>query len=511
MKKNEFIIGTHYYGNGSPINMWSTIDVNTLRRDLTQIESEGFNSIVLLIPWSGFQPDMNKFELNKKYIKLLRNIRVICEELNLKLIFRIGYLWDSTPSEKPTYMRFMNIAMDRKVMKSWSWFLKAIYNEVKVYQCYSFSFISWEDFYWPIYRHYQNVKNASDLNAFMYESGLQNYLLEMNSYMKLIDKDFEIDTSELPKESSKWYSLYTNFYDNFILRKIVDLSCISFPDLEVELRVDAEWSESKESTKSFHFWSQNYYNAKLPVIYYHANIAKKHDSVMTPNEATFHLSSLLDRYASMRDLGQNKPFVDQLNYFDDTYAKWGTVNVENSRLYAENMFTILQKMSSGYAIWGYRDWRKNIVHNPYFYLGSEGWIISKNVIFSKNSVVMKDDSSMSQKIPHLALDEGERHMYLKGNVEGESAEINLEVLYNSGQSTKKTLKLENGFFQKIRLEEKNRINGTTVSVAKGKVVFDEISIKGRVFSQGFATYDGELTEIGTRLVELQQEYKRENT
>ncbi|PRO71950.1 hypothetical protein C6Y40_19265 [Alteromonas alba] len=498
---NKIRIGTHIFGKGSPINMWSTIVSEEIESDLDEVKSLGFDNVVLLIPWSCFQTNIYKAELDKEYLARLKKIFTVADEKELKVILRIGYLWDSTPSNMFTYERFMKLPYDYEIKKQWCWFLKALYQQVKQYKSFSLAFISWEDFYWPIYRHYPNVKNDHDLLPFLQGSGFLEYINELKVLSLL--GDINLDTSDyknLLSSDSGLYSFFTHYYDNVIMRKILDMSAMSFPNVEYEYRVDPEWIKDGK-TISYHNWNTNFYKSTLPVIYYHSNIGTKPSNVMNTTQANYHLKSLLERYAPMRRLGQKLPFIDQLNFFDDTYANWGSIDVEHDDEYAEKVFETLSKFSSGYAIWGLRDWRKNIAHNPVFERYDEGWVIDGSYSCDKNKLILKSQCKISQAIPHLALDEGERFVFIEG-FSNSSAKVTVSI----NEDFTKSFEIPNGnFSEEIKIPESGRISNVELNLQNGMTI-NEISVFGRSFSQGFADSSGNLYPIAKRLVELQNEY-----
>lgn len=499
--KKDFIIGTHYFGDGSPINMWSTLDPKKYDAYLREIEGFGFNNVVLLIPWASFHPDVSSRALDSDYVDKLVRFLESAATKNISVILRVGYLWDSTPDVMHTYERFSKIPFDNNILASWSWFLKSIYNVVCKYESFKFAFTSWEDFYWPIYRHYTNVKSESVLRQFMYDTGLLEYLNGFHSIASTASYDIDMgDLKGILNPQSRWYSAYTNYYDNIILRRILDISAMSFPGVSYEYRVDPEWLRIDDRV-SYHDWNTNFFKSNIPVIYYHANIGVRSNSVMNINQATNHLKSLIGRFSPMKRLGQPLPFVDQFNFFDDTYAQWGGIEINDNKEYAKKVFNVMRNTSSGYAIWGYKDWRKDIVHNPIFKRGTEGWTIEGDYTFDHDELIIKGLCSVEQKIGHLALDEGERYVLVKGSSLVKT-EITLKVTVDGNVET--AIEESLGEFElNIDISPKGRVENLSI-LFDGEIKITQLSILGRSFSQGFASDKGELTPVAEELVKLQK-------
>lgn len=503
MKKIK--IGTHIFGRGSPINMWSTVVLDEIEDNIDNVIALGFESIVLLIPWSCFQPDVYRTVLDDEYMIRLKKLLSIAQQKNVKVILRIGYLWDSTPSNMFTYERFMRLPFDTTIKKNWCWFLKALFAEVKDYNSFDFAFLSWEDFYWPIYRHYSNVKNDEELLPFLHGSGLWDHFSEMKYLSTYTEEKIEIaDYQEMLDPNSDNYGFYTNYYDNIILRKIIDISAMSFPGIEFEYRVDPEWIKSEHHV-SYHNWNTNFYKSCLPVIYYHSNIGTKPSNVMDTKQAIYHLKSLLERYSPMKRLGQKLPYIDQLNFFDDTYAEWGKIDNLKEEEYAELIFDTLTKFSSGYAIWGLKDWRKNIIHNPVFERNTEGWVISGNCKIEGNTLTINGKAEIYQEIPHLALENGERFLLLSG----EATSDQVVTFTVNNLPPQEVLITEGEFLVREAIAEEGRVSSLKIVVSTD-IRISEISIFGRSFSQGFSNESGNLYPVAHRLVELQKKYLLNN-
>ncbi len=51
----EYLKSVTYFGDAWPINYWGTEDDN-MGTNFARIKADGFNSIILVIPWREFQP-----------------------------------------------------------------------------------------------------------------------------------------------------------------------------------------------------------------------------------------------------------------------------------------------------------------------------------------------------------------------------------------------------------------------------------------------------------------------
>jgi len=509
-RKDIFAIAAYYFGNGSPLNMWSSIDESSLDGDLANLKDLGFNAIALLIPWSGFQRRLGTHELNPDYITKLRKIFDLCQSLKLGVILRLGYLWDSTSCDEPTYHRFRRIPLEEDILHEWLWFLKAMYAEANR-PCHLFSFLSWEDFYWPIFRHYASTGCKEEVAAFLRACGYSDYIsrftriLERHHCEEVFDG---VKPDEVPEKASAWYALYSHFYDTNIFKPIVDLSCIVFPGLSVEARVDTEWVRTLAETQTFYFWNTNYFSADRPIVYYHACIGNRTTCAMSEDEAVCHLASLLDRYGSMRRIGQKLPFVSQFNYVDNTCDDWATIAVKDGERLAQKFFEVLRKLSSGYAIWGVRDWRPDVVHNPFFLHGDDGWQATGDSSIEQGRVLLSNGGCISQQIRHLALPDSERLLRVKGRSNTPTS-LSVTIGYTRPEEKCHTfhIKVRGPFSVHQRLPENGRISSIGIQ-ADGEVELTEVRVLGKLLSQGFLNERGQPSSIARGLVKLQRRFNR---
>lgn len=491
--KDNFIYGTHFFGCGSPINFWGAITPECIDSYFKRFHDQAFNNIIILIPWTAFQRDIENKNLCEKNVRNLKKILDSAKENDLEVIFRIGFLWDSTPTNMFNFERYKKIAIDDQIMDSWIWFIKEIHRIIESHEAYNFSFISWEDFYWPIYRFYQEVSELDVKYDFFEKTGFYEYLKKFSG-TDLADCQQNLD-------HDAWKTMFTEYYDNFILKRIVNISCSSFENLQVEIRVDPEWLPN-DSGKTFYDWNPNYYKSDSVILYYHSNIGVDSSITMSEDYAIRHISSLIDRYSPMTNLGQKKPFIDQLNFHDDTYSEWGKVNAGDE--YAVRLFRVLKEKTSGYAIWGYEDWRKNIIHNPFFENGLEGWDCSSGHALIDKGISLPPGGEIKQAIPHLQLDEGERSVKFVG-YSGGTAAVRIEVKVGH-EIQEFDFEVDNKFEKKIQLKEKGPINSISINInesCQSNLNIFEVSVLGRSFSQGFSSESGELTKIGKKLVEMQ--------
>ena len=56
-ERPDYVRATHYFGDGWALNFLQIVDSASLKRDMAQIVEDGFNTVILVIPWRGLQTD----------------------------------------------------------------------------------------------------------------------------------------------------------------------------------------------------------------------------------------------------------------------------------------------------------------------------------------------------------------------------------------------------------------------------------------------------------------------
>lgn len=50
-----YVRAAHYFGDSHPINFWESFDASRVDTDLDLIHSLGFNTVIFVVLWRGFQ------------------------------------------------------------------------------------------------------------------------------------------------------------------------------------------------------------------------------------------------------------------------------------------------------------------------------------------------------------------------------------------------------------------------------------------------------------------------
>ena len=91
--ENGYLKSATYYSDEWVINFWNS-ESNHMEEELKQIAEDGFNSIILVVPWREFQPSMNPQRYNDiDWIKFA-HVMEAAQRQYLKVMLRGCYTWD---------------------------------------------------------------------------------------------------------------------------------------------------------------------------------------------------------------------------------------------------------------------------------------------------------------------------------------------------------------------------------------------------------------------------------
>ncbi|MBF0122426.1 MAG: hypothetical protein HQL21_03320 [Candidatus Omnitrophica bacterium] len=365
------IIATHFFGDGCSIDFWSCLNIDRADILLDEIKTIGFNTIIILIPWTGFQIDVEPIVYYDEYFELLEQLLEKAFNKNLQVIFRVGYAYDHGVASR---LRKGNLDLffHPAGMSAWREYLRKLWSLTKGYKNFLGGFITWEDFFLLEFTHHpleQRVKYAHGI-------GYQAYLrgrLTLKEVSDIYQKHFN-SFDEVPIPSLGTYSLkiFCEFWDSFLVDYLYKESVSLFPRLSMEVRVDAERISENEYAshdKTFDI------NEKSPVtfIYYSPAWGARNDGSAELSD------SLLERMryllAKVRESTDNHIFVDQFNFVDNTplFEKNTTIKAEEIPEFLNGSARILKESTIGYGLWTFKDVRINVIRNGSFERAYPAW------------------------------------------------------------------------------------------------------------------------------------------
>ena len=145
-EKPKILKSATYFGDEWVMNFWNS-EMDDLEADMEQIRKDGFNSIIVAIPWREFQPQMDPVGYNAHALAQLDNVMEAAKEAGLWVSLRVGYTWDYYEDGTDVRDRYRNLPGDERLLAAWDDYVKTIYERANAHGNLYGGFITWEDFW----------------------------------------------------------------------------------------------------------------------------------------------------------------------------------------------------------------------------------------------------------------------------------------------------------------------------------------------------------------------------
>ena len=238
----SYLKAATYVSDAWVSNFWNS-ESDHMDEELAQIAADGFNSIVLVVPWREFQPGVLPVSYNRYAFQKLDKVMNAANAHGLMVELRVGYVWDYYNDDVVTG-RFRDLLKDPSTRAAWLAYAKQIYRTASAHSNFYGGFMTWEDF-WNYVEDAANLgKGANSRNAAK-ECGYQTWLKkhyslkQVNEYYQPAEKFTSYDNVYIPARKEYAYKLFYEFYDDFLNDLLEDTQKV-FPNLSMEVRLDVD-------------------------------------------------------------------------------------------------------------------------------------------------------------------------------------------------------------------------------------------------------------------------------
>ena len=380
-ERPSYLKSVTYFGDEWPINYWGSEDKD-MAANFEKIKADGFNSIILVIPWREFQPADGTQEFNPVAFERLNQVMTCAAEHDLWVVLRIGYSWDYYgASELPA--RFGGLVNEGSADRAlWLQYCQAIYQAASAHPNFHSGFITWEDF-WDYVHNMGRNYDLAKMRELAATSGYQQYLSERYS-LEYVSAKYGTSFGSfaevyLPKRSMEAAELFFEFYDD-MLNGLLAQSQTVFPGLSMEVRADGDPVYRQDGSMYYYSHHVTYpcNGAEYSALMYSVSMGQKNESDrISAGEALAATDRNLDALGA---LSGKKYYAEQLLYMDTTEEFSYNTQVHDEEVddYVCGLAPILQKNTMGYGLWVYRNYVNNCVYNGQFGLDTTGWRFSGN-------------------------------------------------------------------------------------------------------------------------------------
>ncbi|MDM8567060.1 glycosyltransferase family 2 protein [Candidatus Halobeggiatoa sp. HSG11] len=378
------ILATHFLAQGWAANFWSYLNLKQVDAELEFIQSVGFNTVILLVPWTGFQTKIEPITYYEEYFTLFEQLLERIQEFDLQVILRIGYSHDNGPDSEPEgFLRQVVIGADTATMQAWCDYLDRLWTTVKPYPNVLGGFLTWEDFFLMDLTHIPLDKRIEFAGRSGYRDYLQeNYTIDeiANRYKQPFANYNEVP---IPAFKSNAIHLFCEFWDDLLINVILKQSKQHFPALSMEIRTDCDPQEDTHICHKQTFDLTE--NIDISTIYYTPAWGASNDGDL--ESAATILQRMQFMFEHIRSYTNNVVFIDQFNFIDNTpgFERNTGITVDEMPKFLAGVADILQHNTVGYGMWTLRDVRANALKNGIFARDYPCWQLENTEIVSDNN------------------------------------------------------------------------------------------------------------------------------
>ena len=202
--KEGYVRSATFFANAWPINFWNS-ELDHLDNDLHQIKNDGFDSIILVIPWKEFQPGINPIQYNEYTFDRLHYVMMSAQQVGLNVYTRISYTWDFyNDANEYIFYRFFELVSNQIVIDAWMDYARTLYQQLQSYSNFKGAFLTWEDF-WGILNVCDIEDNAVRIEYaknFKYHEWVKKQYKTVNEYNHAFSTDYsQYESIPIPRRN----------------------------------------------------------------------------------------------------------------------------------------------------------------------------------------------------------------------------------------------------------------------------------------------------------------------
>ena len=371
-----YIRAAHWFGGSWPVGFWNTDLRARAESDFALLRDDGFNTVVFLVPWAGFAPDPLSGELDDQRVQLLRDLMDLAQDMNLQVILRVSYGWDSLEQGEDG-ARMAAVWLSEAYRQGWLQYLESLWDAVGDHPALMFGFFSWEDLWavmnFPGATLAQRLAGASD-------SGFRDWLKE-RAELDEVSERFRVDFERweevpIPTRREPAFRYFLKFINQAWIERFFVPAQTRFPSLSMEVRIDSDpvWDGETLLEWFSHEAAWDLPGAEWVTLYWAPSMGgENRGEILEPEEAARRLQWWLQRVAG--GAGSRKIFIGQFLAEDFTpgYEQNGRLARDEVGRFLELAAPVLRDHAAGVGLWTWTDYGHDQIRNPDFSAGLKGW------------------------------------------------------------------------------------------------------------------------------------------
>ena len=397
------IKGATYLGNEWQFNFW-TAEHSQAPEDFQRIAADGFNTIVLLVPWRQFQPSMSKNTYDAASFNKLNQLMDQAADAGLGVVLRVGYTWDYAKGDD-VLSRYQKLLYDDAVKSAWKNYAAKVYSEASAHANFAGAFLTWEDF-WNFADSIPNLTAGPKTKQLAKTVGYTDYVKAHYTKEQLEEyygNSADAADPSFPDRDSAAYALVYEWYDSFLNDILAETQEV-FPGISMECRLDQDPVTTIDGRRIGYAHDATFACGSAPCssVMLSAAMGYERGNVLSASMASGMGSSELSR---TRGSGGKPVFVDQFLHIETTpgYEDLAHVKESDMNSYLSAMGSVFASSTIGYAVWASRDYTDNIIYNPEFGMDLDSWVGKGGVkVEEYNGSKMAHLSAGAQLVQSLA-------------------------------------------------------------------------------------------------------------
>lgn len=396
--ESKYIKAVTYFGAAWPINYWNS-NVNRADADFREIREDGFNAVILVVPWGEFQPGLEPIQYNDDAYARLTKVCQAAKSQRLQVYMRVSYLWDMYPgAQMPNIERMNSLLSNDTRMPAWQQYLDRIGAATR--DCANGSFISWEDF-WHLIPLAESAKTEKDSAALSRQIGFDAWIrihADRDFLKKYAAVEKRYGAYPVPDRKSPDFRFVFMWFDDQLMSRLMPALAKRLPNASIEARVDDDPLYDGERLVSWYSHKQTYKVQSSPFVMTYwapAMGAENHGEIETANKVLERFTYMQKKVAN--DTG-NKIFIGQFLFKDNTpaMAMNAAIMPDQVSAFIRNIAGPMVGLTAGYSLWGARNYDASTLFNGFFSLGDLGWK------FSSGAAVVKSGNDFFTRLPRGA-------------------------------------------------------------------------------------------------------------
>ena len=124
-----YLKGAHWFGEAWAANFWNTRLLERAAEDFAALREDGFNTVVLVVPWAGFSPSVTDGTLVPDRADRLLALIDLAADANLDVVLRVSFAFDASVPRSGRWLR--QLWLDEGVRQAWVRHLGALWTLVQ--------------------------------------------------------------------------------------------------------------------------------------------------------------------------------------------------------------------------------------------------------------------------------------------------------------------------------------------------------------------------------------------